>query len=416
MKKIQVKFETQYDLNLFNKKLNIEITKLTKKVEYPTLKITNKRTSKSKKRSDFCWEDYWIDMPNFTKEKGYFHAIDLVFTEDLTEELENKLGYAIPTGKNKSIWFCNRHHRYKGKFFTSNNTAKNKYPIFIPSKGRWDCCKTAQYLVGIGVENFYIVVEEQEYDNYAAYFDTKHLLVLPESYQKNYDALDDFGMTRSKGSGPARNFIWDTSIDLGYEWTWIIDDNVSGFVRFAPGNFRIPMKTPVFFDAAENFITRFKNVAMGSLNYRFFCVSDRPAFQVNTRMYSIILIRNNIPFRWTGRYNEDTILSLNVLKAGWKTIMLNSFLGNKAATQTVKGGNTDELYKDGTAEKSQMLKDAHPDEVELVERWGRPHHFIDYKKHWADHSLEYEDDFNPTNWEKINEYEMYLSPDKICLI
>jgi len=52
------------------------------------------------------------------------------------------------------------------------------------------------------------------------------------------------------------------------------------------------------------------NLDTGS--YTFFLDSKAKAypFVMNTRMYSIIFIRNDIPYRWRGRYNEDTILSL----------------------------------------------------------------------------------------------------------
>ena len=54
--------------------------------------------------------------------------------------------------------------------------------------------------------------------------------------------------------------------------------------------------------------------------------ADLPPFKANTRIYSCILIDNALPFRWRGRYNEDTDLSLRVLKAGLCTIQFNAFL------------------------------------------------------------------------------------------
>lgn len=147
------------------------------------------------------------------------------------------------------------------------------------------------------------------------------------------------------------------------------------------------------------------NVGAGALNYRFFCASNRPPFQTNTRMYSIILINNSVPFRWEGRYNEDSILSMRMLKAGWQTVQLNTFLANKAATQTVPGGNNKDFYeKEGTNPKSQMFKDIFPNEVELVERWGRPHHFVDWKRLFG---LDF---FG--NKGKCNEYGLYLKSDE----
>jgi hypothetical protein len=100
---------------------------------------------------------------------------------------------------------------------------------------------------------------------------------------------------------------------------------------------------------------------------------------LNTRLYSCILIRNDIPFRWRARYNEDADLSLRVLKAGWCTLQFNAFLHDKAITQTVTGGNTDELYRNGTLEKSRMLARLHPDVTKVVWRFNRWHHHVDYR-------------------------------------
>lgn len=84
--------------------------------------------------------------------------------------------------------------------------------------------------------------------------------------------------------------------------------------------------------------------------------------------------------RWRGRYNEDTILSLDMLKAGWCTIQFNAFLQGKVHTQTMKGGNTDELYREGTLAKSQMMVTTHPDVSRVVWKFNRWHHHVDYRR------------------------------------
>ncbi len=104
-----------------------------------------------------------------------------------------------------------------------------------------------------------------------------------------------------------------------------------------------------------------------------------PPFLTNTRVYSCNLIRNDVPFRWRGRYNEDTILSLEMLKAGWCTVLFYAFLQDKITTQAIKGGNTDVLYASGTLEKSKMLVREHPDVARLVWKFGRHHHHVDYR-------------------------------------
>jgi hypothetical protein len=104
-----------------------------------------------------------------------------------------------------------------------------------------------------------------------------------------------------------------------------------------------------------------------------------PPFVLNTRIYSCNLIRNAAPFRWRGRYNEDTILSLDMMKAGRVTVQFNAFLQQKVATQAIKGGNTDEFYaKYGTVEKSRMLARVHPDVAMVGKRYGRWHHYVNY--------------------------------------
>ena len=94
----------------------------------------------------------------------------------------------------------------------------------------------------------------------------------------------------------------------------------------------------------------------------------------------MLLIKNDLPIRWRGRYNEDTDLSLRVLKAGLCTVQFNAFLQEKATTQTLKGGNTDEFYaKEGTLPKSQMIAELHPDVAKVVWRFNRWHHHVDYR-------------------------------------
>ena len=226
-----------------------------------------------------------------------------------------------------------------------------------------------------------IVVEEQEFDQYAAVIDKKKILVLDKVYQRDYDTFDDLGDSKSKGPGAARNFVWDHSIAAGHAWHWVMDDNIDGFFRLNR-NLKVQAGNGVIFRCMEDFVLRYRNVAMAGPNYFMFASrkSAMPPFVLNTRIYSCNLIRNDVPFRWRGRYNEDTDLSLRMLKAKWVTVQFNAFLQRKMATQQVKGGNTKEFYaKDGTLPKSRMQVAMHPDVSKLVWKFGRWHHHVDYK-------------------------------------
>jgi hypothetical protein len=255
-----------------------------------------------------------------------------------------------------------------------------QFPIYIPSKGRARTRVTVRHLEKMGVP-YSVVVEAQEYDEYAAVIDPAKILVLNQAYQRDYDTFWTFPDGTSKGSGPARNFIWDHAASSGQEWHWIMDDNIRGFFRLHQ-NLKIPVGDGTVLRCMEDFVLRYSNVAMAGPNYFMFAArkNKAPPFVVNTRLYSCILIRNDLPFRWRGRYNEDADLSLRVLKAGWCTIQFNAFLQYKEPTQTMKGGNTDAFYAiEGTLPKSRMLVDMHPDVAKVVWRFGRWHHHVDYR-------------------------------------
>jgi hypothetical protein len=257
----------------------------------------------------------------------------------------------------------------------------NLFPIYIVSKGRWEYIHTTKALEWMDV-NYYIVVEKQEYDNYASVIDENKILILPKKYQDNYDTYDTLGNTKSKGPGAARNFAWDHSIKEGYDWHWVMDDNIRQFYRLNK-NRGYRVKSPIFFRWMEDFILRYKNIGMAGPHYQKFVIfkNGYKPFIINTRIYSCNLIRNDVPFRWRGRYNEDTDLSLRMLKNKWCTIQFNAFLQDKITTQHVKGGNTKEFYaKEGTLDKSKMLVKMHPDVSKLVWKFNRWHHHVDYSE------------------------------------
>lgn len=228
-----------------------------------------------------------------------------------------------------------------------------------------------------------IVVEEEEYELYKKHNTNEfvRLLILDKKYQEEYNTLDTLGLTKSVGPGAARNFIWDHSIKKGYDWHWVMDDNIDGFYRFH-NNRLIRVGHSGIFEAMEDFCLRYTNVGMAGPNYQMFIVRRKkyPPFILNTRIYSCNLIRNDIPYRWRGRYNEDTILSLDMLSDGWCTIQFNALLQNKLWTQTKKGGNTKEFYaKEGTLPKSKMLVKEYPHISKLTYKFNRWHHEVNYR-------------------------------------
>lgn len=276
-------------------------------------------------------------------------------------------------------------------------TADNypQHPLYVVSKGRHEYMLTSKALSGMGVHHF-VVVEPSQFGDYENAVKKMGLLAtvleLDMEYKSRYELCDELGLTKSTGPGPARNFAWDHSIEAGHDWHWVMDDNIKCFRRMTNAE-RVKCHSPGFWAAMEHFVKRYRNVAMAGPNYSMFAfgASRIPPFITNTRIYSCNLIRNACGFRWRGRYNEDTILSLDMLKAGWCTVQFNAFLQEKMQTQALPGGNTAEFYhkegsiKDGqryagrgTIAKSRMLESVHPDCAKVVFKFSRVHHHVDY--------------------------------------
>lgn len=255
-----------------------------------------------------------------------------------------------------------------------------RWPVYIVSKGRAETRHTARELDAIGVP-YWIIVEPQERDQYAAVIDPLRVLTLPAAYHDDYDTCDDLGTSKSHGPGPARNYAWDHARSQGAAWHWVMDDNITHFYRMNR-NSKFPVADGTIFYVMEEWCLRYRNLGMGGPAYEYFTPrrAKVPPFVLNTRIYSCNLIRNTVPFRWRGRYNEDTDLSLRLLKAGWCTVQFNAFLQKKISTQIVQGGNTAEFYQhEGTRPKSEMQVRLHPDVSRLVHRFGRWHHHVDYR-------------------------------------
>ena len=239
-----------------------------------------------------------------------------------------------------------------------------RYPIYVISKGRADNCLTAKFLIRDEVP-FKLVIEPQEAEAYGRY--QEHLAILPFS---------NLGL----GSIPARNWVWEDSKAAGAERHWILDDNIRQVHRSYKGK-RFPCASGPAISALEDFTDRYENVAISGMNYHMFGVPGSPPFVRNVHVYSFLLIQNDLPYRWRGRYNEDADLCLQVLSNGWCTLLFNVFLAEKMRTMTMQGGNSDQLYAgDGRLKMARSLERVWPYVVATQRRFKRPQHVI--KNNW----------------------------------
>lgn len=240
-----------------------------------------------------------------------------------------------------------------------------RYPVFIPTKGRSHLRHTIKAFEAINVP-FHPVVQPQEYDAYAAVVkDPSQIIVLPSTID---------------GLVPTRNWIWNYAQSLGTPYFWTFDDNIRGFYRLH-NNIKYRVTSGTFLYIIEEFASRYTNLAITGMQYEMFVPRKKkhPPLVINTRVYSNMLIKTDIPYRNRGVYNDDTDLCLQVLKDGYCTVEFCVFLADKIATMTVKGGNTPIYQGDGRLKMAQELQMRHPDVVTITRKWGRWQHQVDYR-------------------------------------
>ena len=315
------------------------------------------------------WTDSWAGMPDYTmRNLEPWKSVTVNFRNELDRDKFSLLVGQTITAKTKSVWYPEWEKTVQSTPEETLVSTIPRYPVYVISKGRWESRLTVKALEEISVP-YRVVIEPQEYEEYANRIDQRNILVLPFS-------------NLGQGSIPARNWVWEHALSIGARRHWILDDNIDGFIR-QNENRRVPVETGACFCHIEDFCDRYENIALAGMNYRFLGGGTRsekiPPYILNTRIYSCILIDNALPYRWRGRYNEDTDLSLRCLKDGLCTVLFNAFKCNKVATMTMSGGNTDQLYQDdGRLLMAKSLQEQHPDVVKITQKWNRWQHQVDY--------------------------------------
>lgn len=319
------------------------------------------------------WRSDWWGMPEFSMNNAqsqYRITVHFLTAQDI-KEFAKVTGLPV-TARSDSAWFPDQPKLNPGSYYYDGPPADSRYPVCIPSKGRADCQKTGHALDRLGV-TYRFFVEETEYNDYCDQLGESKVVKLP---------FHDLG----QGSIPARNFIWEWAREREYKRHWTLDDNINGFVRCTE-NRRLRVYGGGFFRAMEDYVDRWENIAMAGPHHLGF-VNDRSTiapFLLNSRVYSCILLDTTLPHRWRGKYNEDTDLSLRLLKDGYCTLLFRAMCMDKCGTAYskqggMKGGNTDTVYatNDYRLEFAKSLQKQHPDCVKVTWKFNRWHHEVDY--------------------------------------
>lgn len=245
------------------------------------------------------------------------------------------------------------------------------YPVYIISKGRHDCALTAINFEKAGI-NYLIAVEPQEYELYCNSLGKNRVLKLP---------FANLGL----GSFPARNFCWEHAKSQGHKYHFLFDDNIQNFAKWINGKRKKweEIKTALLYVQQNANKT---NVDISGFEEPNFVVKPpKKPFKYNCHVYSAMLIKCSLPYRWRLKYNEDIDLCLQVLHNGGTTSSCIYYMADKVSTaQKMKGGNQTELYQGNAPKKNllkaKMLEAVWPQYTKTVIRFGRHHHLIDWKQ------------------------------------
>lgn len=248
---------------------------------------------------------------------------------------------------------------------------RNKYPIYIISKGRYEKPLTALLFEKNNID-YLIAVEPQEYDLYCDSLGANRVLKLP---------FANLGL----GSYPARNFCWEHAKANGFKYHWLFDDNVKSWHKWENKK-RIALndinRALLFVESHAD-----KNgIDISAFERKTFSVTvPKHPFRLNAHCYSTMLIKCGLPYRWRLKYNEDVDLCLQVLHNGGTTANCIYYLAEKVPTSAkMKGGNQTELYQGNAPKKNllkaKMLEAVWPQYVKVVIRFGRHHHLIVWKR------------------------------------
>lgn len=218
-------------------------------------------------------------------------------------------------------------------------------PIFIPTKSRFVNCKTAELLGNL--TNLYLVIEPQEEKKYRKNYYHYNFIVLPEN---------------NKGISYVRNYCLNYAYKMGWEWFWMLDDDISGIFR-REGTKLIRDNNALY--NAEDLIDN--NTAQISLEYRQFAWCAVKDYILNSYndvcvcINSKISIENNIKYREEVNLKEDRDFTMQIIKKGYnvKRTTLSAFSAPKNGSNI---GGLKNIYDTNGIELNSSKK--------MVELWG----------------------------------------------
>jgi len=220
------------------------------------------------------------------------------------------------------------------------------FPIFVPTKGRPDAA-LIKVLRDEGL-SFYLVLEPQDKAKYLKRYPGSNFYILP---------MNDGGLAY------ARQCILRTAREMGIDWYWQIDDNITGFVEVVNGKC-VDASARDALSGAEALVGRHKRVGLIALEYMQFAWSATKEYQFNGRAYCTVLTstRTGIDYSVELDAKADVDFMIKHFQKRWRSILVKRWSMKKPPMGKNKKGGQTAMY---AANRNSVVA------MELKRRWPR---------------------------------------------
>lgn len=207
-----------------------------------------------------------------------------------------------------------------------------KVPIMILSKGRAGKAKCIETLLAER-EKICVVVEPQDQEAYRAQYPAADILSLADN---------------NKGITYARNTVLQFCEARGFEWFWMLDDDISMMGVVIEGKVLKGKFGEVLSNAHDTFLPYEKSLAIGALEYQQYAWSAKNPYAFNSYCDTCVCLNYSIMkrFRYTENIKEDRDMCLQVLSAGYITARTTRHCFGSPKNGSNAGGLQD-AYKAG---------------------------------------------------------------------
>lgn len=252
------------------------------------------------------------------------------------------------------------HQKVESGITNPDNESIIEYPIYIPSRHRFDKPITTKVFDDDNIP-YRILVEPHDYDNYRARYDDDQLIRLPKDNQ---------------GIAYVRNYALEHARDTGHDYFWMFDDDIRSFQIRQDGK-AIKTNPRPLLKLIENITNDYENIGGSCIAHSAFIFGQDGKAPVvyNSQIYCAELITTQAKARFRKGVADDIDFSMQLLHEGWVTLVYKRIGFTSATSGTISGGLVDSEYKeDGRLALFQQLQAYWPGAFNIgYHKDGRPH-------------------------------------------